>query len=286
MPAETIRYHRQFGLSADNLLVEQEPGAAPAMGSVARELEELQLRQHALNARLTAIDAGRELSAAPTQAGVYPLKVTSFTCRCEGHDEDGAAELLIRRLGNLQVITEVPFMRKGNIVFAIRAQGLVDADTGRVECVDALFGGGIYWHGTLNGNRFDYELLMFRSGKDRFVGRMSESIDLSKKVGDIDPEMFQAEVAYHLHHESNDSRGNPTLARGLADYANEERLTQVAACYGASARFATAVETGRDDLHHLAENARSACVMVPGKRYYQAYEAFLQGFSYDPTRAS
>ena len=218
----------------------------------------------------------------PAQAGIYPLKVAQFTCSCEHDDADGMCAQLADRLGNLRLITEVPFMRRGNVVFAIRSHGLVDPATGRAESVDALFGGGIYWIGTLDERSYDYDLLMFRSGKDQCVGRMTEAIDLSRKLADIDPGLYQAEIAFHLQTESNDANGQPTLSRTLADYGSPAEIAQVAACYAASTAFGTAAAAGAPEgLEQLAEAARTACVAIPAKRYYQGYEAFLRGIRYD-----
>ncbi len=278
-----VGYHKAYRLTEDNDLVEYEPAQVPRAGTVARQLATLREQQADLNRRLSSAAILAELeSNAPVQAGVYPLTVTEFTCSCEGDDEDGTAAQLTSRLGNLKVITEVPFMRKGNIVFAIRSQGLVDPVSGAAESVDALFQGGIYWRGTVSEERYDYSLMMFRSGKDQFVGEMTESINLTRKLGDINPDIYQAEVAYHLSRESDDASGRPTLSRSLADYASAADLDEVEHCYIASAAFSQAVGQGRDDLPQLAEAARTACAAVPGKRYYQAYDAYLEGFRYSP----
>lgn len=287
MSSEHVGYHRTYTLSDRNELVEQPVTNVPLKGSVAAELEVLRERQRNLNERLSSAEVEAEIASAPSQlAGIYPLKVVDFTCSCEGNDEDEAATQLADRLGNLRIITQVPFMRRGNVIFAIRSQGLLDPETGEVECVDALFGGGIYWRGRLTPERFDYELLMFKSGKDQFVGRMSESIDLTRKVGDIDPGLYQAEVGYHLDRESNDRQGLPTLARSLDVYGRPGEMDQIVACYAASAAFGVAVKSDTADLPALAAAARIACTAVPGKRYYQAYEAWLHGLGYDPTKPS
>ncbi len=282
MTAATIGYHKTYRLSADNSLVEEPASDVPPAGSIAALLYDLRRRQAGLDARLASRHAVGEMrNAPPSLAGIYPLKVKRFTCSCECGDEDGMCEQLTDRLGNLKVITEVPFMRRGNMVFAIRSQGLVDPATGRTESVDALFGGGILWEGSLDDRAYDYDLLMFRSGKDRCVGRMTETIDLTRKLSDIDPGLYQAEIAYHLQTESNDAYGRPTLGRVLGDYAPADAVDQVAACYAASAAFGAAAASGSSNLPELAEVARRACTATPGKRYYQAYEAFLRGILYD-----
>ncbi len=284
MTSGSVGYHRTYTLSGGNRLVEEKPASIPAEGSVREELERLRARQQLVNRELDSPRVERVVAETPAeQAGIYPLKVTRFTCSCEGDDEDGVAELLTRRLDNLRVITEVPFMRKGDVVFAIRSQGLLNPHTGHVRSVDALFNGGIFWEGEVDGNTFNYDLFMFRSGRDSFVGRMTESIDLTRKLGDIDPEIYQTEVAFHLDRESNDSEGKPTLSRRLDAYGSPDQIERVARCYGASARFGSAVQGNGGDLRGLAADARNACAVVPGKRYYQAYEAFLQGIIYDPT---
>lgn len=276
-----IRYHRTYRLSDDMSLVEEAPASTPQAGAIAAEVAELQHRQADLNRRLQALDVARDYrDQAPSIAGIFPLSVVNFTCSCECEDDDGMCEQLTERLGNLKVITEVPFMRKGNLIFAIRSQGLVDSATGAAESVDSLFNGGIYWRGDVNEQRYDYELLMFRIGKDKCVGRMTESIDLTRKLGDIDPGMYQSEVAYHLEKESADASGQPTLGRQLDAYGSAREIEQVAQCYLNSLAFSNAVKNGSGDLPALAEAARLACIPVPGKRYYQAYEAFLQGIRY------
>lgn len=283
MVAATIGYHKTYRLSADNSLVEEPTSDHPAAGSIGALLDELRRRQAALNARLTSREIIEEMRhAPPILAGIYPLKVTRFTCSCECGDEDGMCEQLTDRLGNLKVITEVPFMRRGNIIFAIRSQGLIDPATGGAESLDALFNGGILWEGTLDERAYDYDLLMFRSGRDRCVGRMSESVDLTRKLSDIDPGLYQSEIAYHLQTESNDAQGVPTLGRNVGDYGSAAEMEQVAACYAAAAAFSAAASSNNGMLDELADVARLACTSVPGKRYYQAYEAFLRGIGYHP----
>jgi hypothetical protein len=282
MAMDHVKYHKTFRLADDNTLVEEIPTSIPAAGSIAALASSLRERQQALNTRLAALDFRTGFrDSPPDQAGIYPLKVTRFTCSCEGHDEDGMAEQLTARLGNLRIITQVPFMRKGEMIFAIRSQGLVDSATGIAESVDALFGGGIFWTGKLDQNRYDYELLMFGGQKDQFVGRMTESIDLTRKLGDIDPGLYQAEVAYHFENESNDDSGKPTLSRVVSDYGSQHEIEAVRQCYGASARFGASPISG-NEWRDLAENARVACRLVPGKRYYQAYDAYMRGIRYNP----
>lgn len=286
-PGERVGYHRRYSLSPTHELVEIDAGEAPAKGSLQTEFDALRRRHGILNEKLSSPTTEMQIRrSSPESAGIYPLRVTSFTCSCEGRDEDGAAAQLTERLGNLRIITQVPFMRKGNVVFAIRSQGLVNPRTGAFESVDSLFNGGIYWRGRLTGQRLDYELLVFRRGKDTFIGRMSESLDLSRKVGDIDPALYQAEVGYHLDRESNDSAGRPTLTRPLELYGSSARIEQVTSCYRASAAFGAAAKSGQGDLMALARDARNACVAIPAKRSYQAYDAWLYGIGYDPTTAA
>lgn len=277
MPDQTVRYHRTYRLAPDNTLVEYQPEFVPQAGSVARELAGLCAAHTRLDTRLRTAEVRAQVrEQPPLQAGVYPLTVTHFSVSCEHDDLDGAAELITSRLDNLRIIREVPFMRRGEVVFAIRSQGLLDPATSRAESVDALFGGGIYWRGTLTAQRYDYELLFFHSGADQCVGRMTESIDLTRKLGDLDPGLYQTEVAYHLDRESDNA-----LPRDLRDYGSPDEIAQVHACYAASAEFAAAAAR-REELAPLAEHARVACAAIPGKRYYQAYAAFLEGFPGTP----
>ena len=283
IPTAQIGYHKSYVLNEANDLVEVTPQSIPRAGSILEEIARLKARHSDLNSRIRTVDAGGALrQLAASQVGVYPLKVVSFSCSCECEDQDGMCEQLTGRLGNLKVITEVPFMRKGNMIFAIRSQGLVDPVSGAAESVDSLFNGGIYWIGSLDATKYDYELIMFRSSKDNCIGRMTESIDLTRKLSDIDPSIYQSEVGYHLQNESADSIGRPTLERNLDDYGSIEELEQVAQCYISSSAFAAAVKEGKADLLDLSEAARLACRPVAGKRYYQQYEAFLSGISYDP----
>lgn len=281
-----IGYSKRYALDARNELVEVPAGDLPIAGSVAADFEKFRRRQRGLEARLSSSAIERALKDDPAvDAGIYPLKVRTFTAQCEGADLDGTARQLTERLGNLRIIDKVPFMRRGNIVFGIRSQGLVDGRTGFTESLDTLFGGGIYWHGTITPTRFEYELVLFKRGRDTFVGRMTETIDLTRKLGEIDPGLYQTEVAYHLDRDSSDRGGRPAIPRRLAAYGSPDQIARVRDCYEASAAFSDAAQRGSDTLEALAGNARVACADVPGKRYYQAYEAWLRGFAYDPAVA-
>ena len=280
--ADAPQYHRTYHFDAGRALQADPPSPAPAPDEVSRQVSELQAKQAALNGRLAALDYGRSYrSSPPDAAGVFPLTVTRFSCSCAHNDEDKICEGLTSRLGNLAVIRDVPFMRKGNTVMAIRSQGLVEEDgSGKADTVDALFNGGIYWTGRITGTAYAYNLLLFKSQKDQCVGNLEEHIDLSRQVSGIDASLYQCEVAYHLQNESNGPDGVPTLPRDVSAYCSPAELKQVAGCYAASAEFnarAARAARGAPDLPALAETAHVLCAAVPAKRAYQEYDALLNG---------
>ncbi|HEX8538757.1 MAG TPA: hypothetical protein VF664_14905, partial [Cystobacter sp.] len=123
-------------------------------------------------------------------------------------------------------------------------------------------------------------LRVFKSGKDQCIGKLEEGLDLHQKVKDIDPGMYQCEVAYHFQKESTDETGQPTLPRELSDYCTPEQERQVTDCYTASAAFAATSDPA--ELPTRADKARQECQPVPAKRYYQAYDALLKGIRYEP----
>jgi hypothetical protein len=255
--AEPAQYHRTYHFDAGRTLQADPPSPAPAPDEVSRQVSELQAKQFVLNGRLAALDYGRDFgSSAPDVAGVFPLTVTRFSCSCAHGDEDKTCEGLTSRLGNLAVIRDVPFMRKGNSVMAIRSQGLMEGSSGKADTVDALFNGGIYWTGRITGAAYAYNLLLFKSQKDQCVGNLEERIDLSRPVSGIDASLYQCEVAYHLQNESNGPDGKPTLPRDVSAYCSPAELKQVADCYASSAEFNTHAARGAPDLPALAETAR------------------------------
>ncbi|AUX38850.1 uncharacterized protein SOCE26_002300 [Sorangium cellulosum] len=217
---------------------------------------------------------------APTLAGVYPLTVTRFTCTCARNDEDKMCEQITARMGNLRIIKNVPFMRKGNAVIGMRSQGLVDESTGKTDTVDALFNGGIYWTGKLTDETYEYTLHLFKSEKDQCVAELEEKYDFAHKVREVDPGMYECEGAYHFQNESNGPPGKPTLPRTLSKYCSPQEEAQVTECYTAAAAFNTAPSDSQN-LPALAETARKACISVPAKRLYQEYDAFMKGIRYN-----
>lgn len=279
--AEPAQYHKTYHFDAGRTLQAEPPSPAPAPDEVSRQVSELQAKQAELNGRLAALDYGRSYkSSLANAAGIFPLTVTRFSCTCAHNDEDKTCEGLTSRLGNLAVIRDVPFMRKGNTVMAIRSQGLVDESTGRADTVDALFNGGIYWTGRITGTAYAYNLLLFKSQKDQCVGNLEEHIDLSRPVNGIDAGLYQCEIAYHLQNESNGPDGKPTLPRDVSAYCSPAELKQVADCYAASAEFNAHAARGAPDLPALAETARALCAAIPAKRAYQEYDALLNGIRY------
>lgn len=283
--AEPAQYHRTYHFNVDRVLQADPPSPAPAPDEVSRQVSELQQKQAALNGRLAALGYGRDFgSSAPDAAGVFPLTVTRFSCSCAHNDEDQTCEGLTSRLGNLAVIRNVPFMRKGNSVMAIRSQGLVENSSDKADTVDALFNGGIYWTGRITGTAYAYNLLLFKSQKDQCVGNLEERIDLSRPVSGIDAGLYQCEVAYHLQNESNGPNGTPTLPRDMSAYCSPAELKQVSDCYAASAEFSAHALRQAPDLPALAETARVLCAAVPAKRAYQEYDALLSGIRYGGSR--
>ncbi|MFY0576736.1 hypothetical protein ACN28S_22505 [Cystobacter fuscus] len=275
------RYHQEYVFNADRTLRAEPSSSPPPPGSIARQLESLRDKRVQMNESLQALDyRGTYRERTPDTVGIFPLTVTRFTCSCEHDDADHMCEELTARLGNLRVITRVPFMRKADMVMGIRSQGLVDPAAGTSDTIDTLFNGGIYWEGHLTDQQYAIQLRMFKSGKDQCIGKLEEAIDLTQKVKDIDPGMYQCEVAYHFQKESTDAAGQPTLPRVLSDYCTPEQERQVTDCYTASAAFAATSDPA--ELSTRADRAREVCQPVPAKRYYRAYDALLKGIRYEP----
>ncbi len=261
--ADGPQHHRTYHFNADRSLREDAPTQAPPPDEVIRQVSVLQRMQVQLNQRLAALDYGQAYKARPADiAGIYPLTVTRFSCTCAHNDADQTCEGLASRLGNLKVITNVPFMRKDSTVVAIRSQGLVDEGTGRADTVDALFNRGIYWTGQLTGTAYEYNLMLLKSQKDQCVGNLEERIDLATKVGDIDADLYQCEAAFHLQMESNGSAGQPTLPQTLPAYCSPQDEKTVADCYGASAAFSA--QEASNSTGHRQVGSRSSSASQPG----------------------